>query len=98
MFLTQFEPPQSVEEEDTLLLFWVSVREKRKSSDVIQFYLGKSEELAESSHFRNSDSGVATKLPAGQRLPPVKNEHSTLLSKMPTPLSYFIKTQVREPE
>lgn len=56
-FLTQFEPPQSVEEEDTLLLFSVSVKREKKSSDVIQFYLGKSEELAEPNHFSNSESG-----------------------------------------
>lgn len=56
-FLTQFEPPQSVEEEDTLLLLCVSGRERKKSSDVIQFYLEKSEGLAEPSYFRNSEAG-----------------------------------------
>lgn len=36
-FLTQFEPPQSVEEEDTILLLCVSGREKKKKSPLMSF-------------------------------------------------------------
>lgn len=93
-FLNQFEPPQSVEEEDTLLLFCVSptLREKSKASDVIRFYLGKSKGLAcwaQPLQRQWHRASVASKHPGCQRLPTVKGDHSTLLNRIPTPLTYL---------